>query len=295
MSINTQPIGNLLSRRPQQIRNRQAWSTFVLEMTVVSTMIVVGTLLFILGYLLFKGLGSLSLDVITHGPVPEGSTGGGLRNGIIGTLIMMGLASLIGIPIGILGGIYQIETRGKFAWIVRFFTDVLNGIPSVVIGVFIFVVVVSSEHHFSAFAGGLALGILMIPTVMRTTEEILRLVPNTLREASLGLGASRWRTMFSVILPAAKNGIITGVMLAIARIAGETAPLLYTAFGNNQFSTNLDKPVDALPINIFNYAMSPYDSDNRLALAGAIILISLIFFLSLLTRITTGKQFVEEK
>jgi len=295
LSIDVKANGNSLSRRPAQIRNRQRWSTFVLELTVVATMIVVGTLLFILGYLLFKGLGSLSIGVFTHGPAPEGSPGGGLRNGIIGTLIMIGLASAIGIPIGILGGIYQIEAHGKFAWTVRFFTDVLNGIPSVVIGVFIFIVVVGPTHRFSALAGGLALGILMVPTIMRTTEEILRLVPNPLREASLGLGASRWRTMFSVILPAAKGGIITGVMLAIARIAGETAPLLYTAFGNTHFSTKLSKSIDALPLNIYNYATSPYPSDNRLALAGAIILISLIFILSLLTRFTTGKQFVDEK
>jgi phosphate transport system permease protein len=249
----------------------------------------------VLGYLLVKGLGSLSLGVLTHGPAPMGMPGGGLRNGIIGTLIMLGIASIIGIPIGVMGGIYQIEAKGKFAWTVRFFTDVLNGIPSVVIGLFIFIIVVGPTHHFSALAGGLALGILMIPTVMKTTEEILRLVPNPLREASLGLGASRWRTMTSVILPAAKNGIITGIMLAVARVAGETAPLMYTAFGNTIFNTKLNKPMDALPLDIFNMATSPYASDNRLALAGAIILISLIFSLSLLTRMTTGKQFVEEK
>jgi phosphate transport system permease protein len=291
----TSPAKNSLSRRPPQILGRQIYSTFVLGLTAISTFIVVGTLLFVLGYLLLKGFSSLNLNVLTKGPAPEGMSGGGLRNGLIGTLVMIGIASCIGIPIGILGGIYQIEARGKFAWTVRFFTDVLNGIPSVVIGVFIFIIIVGPTHRFSAFAGGIALGILMIPTVMRTAEEILRLVPNALREASLGLGASRWRTMVYVILPAAKNGIITGVMLAIARIAGETAPLLYTAFGNNTFSVNLNKPIDALPINIFNYATSPYPSDNRLAMAGAIMLISLIFLLSLLTRLTTGKQFVEEK
>jgi phosphate transport system permease protein len=232
---------------------------------------------------------------VTHGPAPEGETGGGLRDGIIGTLMMLGIASTIGVPIGVLGGVYQIEAKGGFAWTVRFFTDVLNGIPSVVIGVFIFVVVVLPEHHFSALAGGLALGILMVPTVMRTTEEMLRLVPASLREASLGLGASRWRTMVNVILPSAKSGIITGIMLAIARVAGETAPLLYTAEGNNQFSVSLNKPIDALPLNIYNYATSPYPSDNKLALAGAIILIALIFILSLLTRLTTSRTISAEK
>jgi phosphate transport system permease protein len=290
----TRPINSLHSR-PQQVLIRQIWSNFVLGLTVVATGIAIGALLLVLGYLLWKGFGALSVHVLTRGPVPEGDIGGGLRNGIIGTLIMLGIASVIGIPIGVLGGIYQIEAKGQFAWIVRFFTDVLNGIPSVVIGVFIYIVVVLPEHHFSALAGGLALGILMIPTVMRTTEEILRLVPISLREASLGLGATRWRTMVSVILPAAQSGIITGIMLALARIAGETAPLLYTAFGNNQYNTKLDKPVDALPLNIFNYATSPYASDNKLALAGAIILISLIFILSLLTRLTTGRTFTEEK
>jgi phosphate transport system permease protein len=279
-TVMTSPAKNSLSRRPPQILGRQIYSTFVLGLTAISTFIVVGTLLFVLGYLLLKGFSSLNLNVLTKGPAPEGMSGGGLRNGLIGTLVMIGIASCIGIPIGILGGIYQIEARGKFAWTVR---------------LFIFIIIVGPTHRFSAFAGGIALGILMIPTVMRTAEEILRLVPNALREASLGLGASRWRTMVYVILPAAKNGIITGVMLAIARIAGETAPLLYTAFGNNTFSVNLNKPIDALPINIFNYATSPYPSDNRLAMAGAIMLISLIFLLSLLTRLTTGKQFVEEK
>ena len=284
-----------LSRRPAQILNRQIYSSFVLGLTALATAIAVGALLMVLGYLLVKGFGSLNLNVLTKGPAPEGMTGGGLRNGIIGSAIMIGLASLIGIPIGVLGAIYQIEAKGRFAWTIRFLTDVLNGIPSVVIGVFIFVIVVGPTHRFSALAGGLALGILMVPTVMRTTEEILRLVPNSLREGSFGLGASRWRTMVSVILPAAKNGIITGIMLAIARISGETAPLLYTAFGNNMFSTKLYKPIDALPLNIYVDAQSPYPSDNHLALAGAIILISMIFILSLLTRVTTGKQFVDEK
>jgi phosphate transport system permease protein len=295
MSVDIQS-NNSLKTRPTQILLRQIYSSFVLGLTMLATIVAIGALLFVLGYLMVKGFGALNIGVLTKGPAPEGMSGGGLRNGIIGTLMMLGIASTIGIPIGVLGGIYQIEAKGPFAWTVRFFTDVLNGIPSVVIGVFIFIVVVLPEKHFSALAGGLALGILMIPTVMRTTEEILRLVPNSLREASLGLGASRWRTMLFVILPAARNGVITGIMLAIARVAGETAPLLYTAFGNNQFNrSHLNKPVDALPLNIFNYATSPYPSDNRLALAGAIILISLIFLLSVLTRLTTGGQMQEQK
>ena len=228
-----------------------------------------------------------------------GVPGGGLRNGIVGTLVLLGVASTIGIPLGILGGVYQIESQGRFAWWVRFLTDVLNSIPSIVIGIFAYIVVVlpTARFHpgqgFSAFAGGIALGILMIPTVMRTTEEILRLVPVSLRDASLALGGTRWRTTWSVILPAARAGIITGIMLALARVAGETAPLLFTAFGNTFFNLRLSRPIDAIPLDIFYDATSPYDYLHHQAQAGAIILVSLILVLSLETRFVTRNRFSE--
>jgi phosphate transport system permease protein len=285
---------------------RTPWSIYralvnrvMLGLTALATLIAVGALLIVLLYLLVRGVSSLSMKVLTQGPTPMGTSGGGLRNGIVGTLVLLGVASTIGIPLGILGGIYQIEAQGRFAWLVRFFTDVLNSIPSIVIGVFVYIVVVIPiaklypGQGFSAFAGGVALGILMIPTVMRTTEEMLRLVPVALREASLGLGATRWRTTWHIILPAARGGIITGIMLALARIAGETAPLLFTAFGNVVFNIRLDKPINAVPLDIFYYATSPYDYLHRQALAGAIILVSLILILSLATRFVTRNRFGE--
>jgi phosphate transport system permease protein len=229
-----------------------------------------------------------------------GIPGGGLRNGIIGTLVLLGVASLIGIPLGILGGIYQLECQGRFAWTVRFLTDVLNSIPSIVIGMFVYVIVVlpTARLHpgqgYSAFAGSVALGIIMIPTVMRTTEEILRLVPVSLRDASLALGGTRWRTTWSVVLPAARAGIITGIMLALARIAGETAPLLFTAFGNTFYNIRLSRPIDALPLNIFYDATSPYDYLKHQAQAGAIILVALILVMSVIARFVTRSRFQGE-
>ena len=260
----------------------------MLVLSGLAALVAVGALFLVLSYLVIKGAGSLSIAVFTEGPVPQGSPGGGLLDGIVGTLILLALASSFGIPLGILGGIYQLEHDTKFARTVRFFTDVLNSIPSIVIGLFAYVVIVlptarfNPGHAFSAYAGGFALGILMIPTVMRTTEEILRLVPITLRDASLALGASRWRTMLSVI--------ITGVMLAMARVAGETAPLLMTAFGNLNFNVHLDRPIDSLSLNIFNYAISPFETLHNLAFAGALILIGLILTLSLIARYALGSR-----
>ena len=268
----------------------------MLVLSGLAALVAVGALFLVLSYLVIKGAGSLSIAVFTEGPVPQGSPGGGLLDGIVGTLILLALASSFGIPLGILGGIYQLEHDTKFARTVRFFTDVLNSIPSIVIGLFAYVVIVlptarfNPGHAFSAYAGGFALGILMIPTVMRTTEEILRLVPIALRDASLALGASRWRTMLSVTLPAARDGIITGVMLAMARVAGETAPLLMTAFGNLNFNVHLDRPIDSLSLNIFNYAISPFETLHNLAFAGALILIGLILTLSLIARYALGSR-----
>jgi phosphate transport system permease protein len=256
-------------------------------------------LLSVLVYIVVGGIGSMSMDVFTKGPVPQGELGGGLRNGIMGTLLLISVASMIGLPIGILGGVYQLETNTRFSRTLRFFTDVMNSIPSIVMGIFAYLIVVlptakyNPGHAFTAFAGAVALGFLMIPTVMRTTEEILKLVPTTLRDASLALGASRWRTTWSVVLPAARGGILTGVLLALARIAGETAPLLFTAFGNLDFNMRLDRPIDALPLNIYQYATSPYENLHQLALSGAIILLSMILVLSLVSRFFLKRQTLE--
>lgn len=289
-----------MNRVNSRLRFRKGINVTMITLAGVSSLIVVGALLSVLLYVLIEGLGSINLDVFTQGPAPQGNPGGGLLNGIVGSMMLIGLGSLIGIPLGILGGVYQIESNGKLAWTIRFFTDVLNSIPSIVIGLFAYMVVVLPVaalypgRGFSALAGGFALGILMIPTVMRTTEEILRLVPSELRDASLALGATQWRTMFSVTLPAARQGILTGVMLAIARIAGETAPLLFTAFGNLNFNADVTRPIDALPLNIYAYATSPYESLHKLALAGAIILLALILVLSLIARFSVRDRLSEK-
>ena len=288
-----------LLKPSRRSRLRRSLSALMAGIAAASALIAVVALVLVLVYILVGGVGSMNLSVFTDGPVPMGQPGGGLRNGIIGTLILMSVASAIGLPIGILGGVYQLETNTRFSRTLRFFTDVMNSIPSIVMGLFAYLIVVlpaaaiSPGHAFSAFAGGVALGFLMIPTVMRTTEEILRLVPVTLRDASLALGASQWRTTLSVILPAARGGIVTGILLALARIAGETAPLLFTAFGNLDFNARLDRPIDALPLNIFNYATSPYENLHHLALAAAIILLAIILVLSLAARYATRGQTVE--
>jgi phosphate transport system permease protein len=290
-----------MPRRKAHSRYRSGVNLLMTGLTTLAAVASAAALLLVLWYLGSNGLRALSFHMITSGPTPMGTPGGGVRNGIVGTLVLLGIASSVGIPLGILGGIYQIESNGRFAWLVRFFTDVLNSIPSIVIGVFVYVIVVLPTAHFhpgegfSALAGGTALGIIMIPTVMRTTEEILRLVPISLREASLGLGATRWRTMWNVVLPAASGGIITGVMLALARIAGETAPLLFTAFGNVTFNIHLNRPIDALPLDIFYDATSPYDYLHQQAEAGAIILILLILILSLAIRFALRSPVLEEK
>jgi phosphate transport system permease protein len=247
------------------------------------------------------GFSSLNLNIFTKDATPPGVPGGGLRNAIVGSLMLVGMASLIGLPLGILGGIYQIESRGKFANIVRFFTGVLNSIPSIIIGLFVYVVVVipTAQLHpgqaYSAFAGSIALGIIMVPTIMRTTEEILSLVPTSLTEASLALGATRLKTMWSVVLPAARGGIITGVMLAMSRIAGESAPLLFTSFGNNLLNLDPSKATAALPLGIYYGAISSYPYLQSQAEAGAIILILIIFTLSLLTRFALRNKALQGK
>jgi phosphate transport system permease protein len=231
----------------------------------------------IFGYLVYKGIGSINWAFLTQTPKPVGEAGGGMANAIAGTGLILLIASLAGVPIGIGGGIYLAEYgRNRFGDLVRFTADVLNGVPSIVIGIVAYAIVVLTQKHFSALAGGVALAIMMIPTITRTTEEMLLLVPHTVREAAYGLGVSRWRTTLSITVRTATSGVITGVMLAFARVAGETAPLLFTAFGNQFWNWKLDQPTAALSLQIFTYAISPFDEWHRQAWAGALILIVLI-------------------
>jgi phosphate transport system permease protein len=249
-------------------------------------------LIFILGYLVVRGASSINLDFFTKLPPPPGEFGGGMGNAIVGTLLLIGVASLIGLPIGIGSGLYLAERRAsRLATVVRFLADVLNGLPSIVVGIFAWQVLVRRVGHFSALAGGVALGAMMIPLVSRTTEEMIRVVPVALREAALALGYPRWRTSLAIVLRTALPGIVTGALVAIARIAGETAPLLFTAFGNQFWSFALNAPIAALPLQIYVYAISPYDDWHRLAWAGALVLIGVVFAISLAARAATRSRF----
>jgi phosphate transport system permease protein len=247
-------------------------------LSILATLLVIAPLVAIFIYLLYKGASSLSLAFFTQIPKPVGESGGGMANGILGSAILLGVGSLIGVPIGIGGGIFLAEFgRGtKLAYAVRFTADVLNGVPSIVMGMAIYALIVYHQKHFSAFSGGVALGVMMIPTVCRTTEEMLLMVPHAVREAALALGVPNWRSVLSITLKTASPGVITGCMLAFARVAGETAPLIFTAFGNSNWSANLNEPIAALPLQIYEYAISPYDEWHRLAWAGALVLIVLI-------------------
>ena len=264
---------------------------FVVGLATAATVLVIAPLIAILGYLLYKGASSLNLAFFTHIPAPVGEPGGGMANSIVGSGIVLLLASLMGIPVGIAAGLYLAEFgRGKrLASAVRFTADVLNGVPSIVMGISVYALVVLRQKHFSALAGGIALSIMMVPTITRTTEEMLLIVPNAVREAALGLGVPKWRTALSISLRTASPGIITGCMLAFARVAGETAPLLFTAFGNQFWSFRLNQPIAALPLQIFVYAISPYDEWHRLAWAGALVLIILIMVSVTLVRLFAGR------
>jgi len=243
----------------------------------LTVVLVLAPLIAIFGYLLYRGIGSINWAFLTQLPKPVGETGGGMANAIVGSIFILAIASIIGVPFGIGAGIYLAEFgRNRFGSVIRFTADVLNGVPSIVIGIVAYSIVVLYQKHFSALAGGVALAIMMVPTICRTTEEMLLLVPQALREAAYGLGVPRWRTTLSIVLRAATSGVITGIMLAFARVAGETAPLLFTAFGNQFWNLRYDQPTAALPLQIFVYAISPYDEWHRLAWAGALVLIVLI-------------------
>src|ERR1017187_2534630 len=256
----------------------------------VAAIAVLAPLAAIFGYLVYKGVGALNWDFLTHTPRPIGEAGGGMANAIVGSTMLLGLGSLLGVPLGIGAGIYMAEFGGgRYVHVVRFTADVLNGIPSIVLGIAVYALVVLPQQHFSALSGGIALGIMMIPTIARTTEEMLRMVPDTIREAALGLGIPLWRTTLQVTLRTASKGVITGAMLAFARVAGETAPLLFTAFGNQFWNLRPNQPTAALPLQIFSYAISPFDEWHRQAWAGALILIILIVVAVTAVRIVTSR------
>jgi phosphate transport system permease protein len=270
---------------------RKLMNRLVVALAVAATALVLVPLVAILIYLLFKGASSLNLNFFIKVPAPVGQEGGGMANSIAGSAVVLFLASLMGIPIGIAAGVYLAEFgQGKMlANAIRFTADVLNGVPSIVMGIAIYALIVMRQKHFSAFAGGVALAIMMIPTITRTTEEMLATVPHSIREAALGLGVPKWRTTFSVSLRTASPGIITGCMLAFSRVAGETAPLLFTALGNDFWSLKLNEPIGALPLQIYKYANSPYDEWHRLAWAAALVLIVMIMVSVTLVRVFANR------
>jgi phosphate transport system permease protein len=272
-------------------RWRRALSHTILVLCGAAVLIALLPLALILFYVVSQGISSLSVSFFTQMPQPVGETGGGMANAIAGSLIVTGLGAVMAIPIGIMSGIYAAEYAGtRIAGAVRFAADTLNGVPSIVIGVFAYSVAVLPFGHFSALAGGVALGIMMIPLIMRTTEELLLLVPSTLREGALALGATRARAVFTVVVPAALPGIITGILLALSRIAGETAPLLFTAFNNRFWSTDVGQPISTLTVQVYTYAIAPYPDWHRQAWAGALVLVALVLTCSLVARVATARM-----
>ncbi len=270
---------------------RKLVSTLFVAFCAGAVLLALIPLAMILFFVISQGVRALNLEFFTHMPTPVGEPGGGMANAIVGTLILTTLGSLMAIPIGVLSGVYMSEYAGtRFASAIRFAADTLNGVPSIVIGVFAYGVAVLPFKQFSGLAGGLALGIMMIPIIARTTEELLLLVPGTMREGALALGATRARAVFTVVLPAAAPGIVTGIVLAVARIAGETAPLLFTSFNNRFFSTDVSQPISSLTVQIFTYAISPYDDWHRQAWAGALVLVLIVFVCSLMARAATRRM-----
>jgi phosphate transport system permease protein len=261
-------------------------SNAMVALMIGAVVLALAPLFFILFDLVVRGASSLSLDFFTETPAPIGQPGGGVAHAIVGTLIIVGTASLIGIPLGVAAGLYCAEYPGsRLTTATRFIADVLNGTPSIVIGVFVWAWIVANQKHFSAFAGSVALAILMIPMVLRTTEEMIRLVPNSLREAALALGYPRWRTSLSIVVRTTLPGIVTGSLLAVARIAGETAPLLFTALGSNYMARSLDEPMAALPLVVFQYATGPFEAWHQDAWAAALVLILIVLLLSVVARL----------
>jgi len=272
-------------------RIRRATSALMTSLTAFCTLLAVSALLIILFYIAWQGIDSISIQFLTDTPKPVGE-GGGIGNAILGSLVLLLVSSAIGLPLGICVGIYLSEVgSGRIAGAVRFIVDTLTGIPSIVTGVFVYAILVVPMRHFSALAGGVALALIMIPIVARTTEEMLKLVPHSLREGALALGAPQWRVTMGVVLPAAAPGIATGAMLAIARVSGETAPLLFTAFGSRFFSTDLNAPIASLTVQIYNYAISAYDEWHAQAWAATLVLMTLVLGINIIVRFLTRKRF----
>ena len=271
---------------------RRTISNFMVGLMIGAVIVALLPLFFILINLVLKGASSLSFDFFTQTPAPAGETGGGVVHALVGTLLIVGMASLIGLPIGIAAGIYCAEyPTSRLTWVTRFVADVMNGTPSIVVGVFAWAWIVATQKHFSALAGSVALALLMIPMVLRTTEEMIKLVPNSLREAALALGYPRWRTSLSVVIRTTLPGIVTGALLATARISGETAPLLFTALGSQYLSFDLNAPMAALPLTVFTYATGPYEEWHQYAWAAALVLIVVVFILSLGARLAIRRRF----
>lgn len=273
----SEPVASVRVVVPPVSLRRRVTDHAMTAVAVSTVVIVLAPLIAIFGYLLYRGVGSINWAFLTQTPKPVGEAGGGMANAIAGSVFILAIASIIGVPFGVGAGIYLAEFgRNRLGSAVRFTADVLNGVPSIVVGIVAYSIVVLYQKHFSALAGGVALALMMVPTICRTTEEMLLLVPQSLREAAYGLGIPRWRTTLSIVLRTATSGVITGIMLAFARVAGETAPLLFTAFGNQFWNFRYDQPTAALPLQIFAYAISPYDEWHRQAWAGALVLIILI-------------------
>jgi phosphate transport system permease protein len=271
---------------------RKTKNVFMQTLTFVCAILVVAPLVLIFYHLIKEGFTSINWAFFTQLPKPVGEPGGGMANAIIGTFILLGQAALIGVPIGVLGGVFLSEYGGtKLNWSIRFAADVINGVPSITWGMVAYALIVVPMHGFSALAGGIVLGMMMIPLIMRTTEEVLQLVPGGYREAALALGIAQWRTIVQIVLRTALKGIVTGVLIALARVAGETAPLLFTAFGNEYWTHNLTEPIAALPLQIFTYAISPYDDWHRQAWAGALVLLLLVTTINVSVRVLTRDRF----
>jgi phosphate transport system permease protein len=269
---------------------RKSLNYVMLSLTGVAAFGVVSILFLVLGYLIWNGGTSLSWNFFIRLPKPVGETGGGMANAIVGSLKLLMLAAVIGLPIGLLTGVYLAEFGGKtFSFVVRYTTDLLNGVPSIVIGIFAYSLVVLPVKHFSALAGGVALGMMVIPITVRSTEEFLRAVPGSLREGAMALGASKWKTIVTVVLPAASGGILTGMLLALARVAGETAPLLFTALGNRFWSPGFEQPTASLPVMIYTYAIAPYDDWHRQAWAAGLVLLGLVLLANLGARLLLNR------
>jgi phosphate transport system permease protein len=273
-------------------QRRRATNALMLGLCAVFAFLAVGVLMLILGFVLAKGISSLNIDLVTKMPVPEGEAGGGVANSIVGSLMTIGIAALIGIPVGIGAGAFLSEYAGnRLGDVIRFTADVLTGVPSIVVGIFVYGLVVLRMGNFSALAAGIALAIIMLPIVARSSEEMLRLVPHSQREAALALGITRWRTILSVVMPAAQRGLLTGALLAVARAAGETAPLLFTALGNRFMSLSVTGgPVDALPLRIYRYATGPYSEQHGQAWAASLVLVATVFVISLSARLLLRRR-----